>query len=1214
MKITPDPCDRQLPPRAERPFLRDFGPSLGRRHIARTRSQPFRPSMKMPIPVLATTLIALAGLLSLQAQTGAVVDPPERDQRGLRPMLTGNIERPLRYTPEGGDFVIRNGPEFFNRSLYGGSSSFRVDGGDRPEFSLYLPGRGGNLRLGIVGAKGLAWLHDAASIEARYRAGTMVYRISDPRLGPGELVVTAMVTRAAEGLILQLDSTGLTTPAELLVAFGGINGVRGGRDGDIGCEPLPVREFFQLKPEYCRDNEVIAGADSFLVRAKAGTILATVPPGARIQVADSAHWNDLSTLLRPSPALSPGAPIAVARSPLRPGGVAYLALQHFTPKDTPPEVLAIYQKVAEGAVLKAPSVALPWAAADLPALFAQESETQRAIAGRVTIDTPDPFLNAAVPALNIAADAVWDDRQSAYLHGGVAWRVRLLGWRVGYAGDALGRHERTRAHFDGYAARQNTSPIPDAIPAPEASANLARNETALHSNGDMTKSHYDMNMVGVDVFFRHLLWTGDLDYARARWPVIERHLAWERRLFRREFGAEMLPLYEAYACIWASDDLTYHGGGATHSSAYNLYHNRMAARVARLIGVDPAPYEREAKLIERGMSQHLWLGDRGWFAEWKDLLGLQLQHPEAAAWTYYHTIDSEVPTPLEAWQMSRAIETRLPHIPLRGPGVPEGNSTLSTTNWMPYTWSLNNVVLGETVHTALALWQAGRPETAYPLLKGALLDSMYLGICPGNVGMCTWFDCVRRESQRDFADGVGVLARTMVEGLFGVIPDLLAGELHVRPGFPADWGHARMHHPDFDVGFVRKGEVDEYTVEARLARPVTLRLEVPAWRDDVASVSVNGESAAWRAVDTAVGRPRLEVVAAPASRQVVTITWRGRAPAAVPREIRAVAGTGVVLPAEARVMEIADPQQVLRGPKVDGRGVSGVVAGTAGHRTLFARVEQGCFTWWQPLPIEVVPATVASPVVFTTDWTKKVPQGQHATVPLEAVFNDRVSQIFRNEYLSPRSTFCSLAVPKQGFGSWCKPTATFDVDDSGLRAHLAREGNRLVLPNGVPLASPGAPAARNIAFVSQWDNFPREIAVPLTGRAAKAYLLMAGSTWAMQSRIDNGEIIVTYADGTTTRFALENPSTWWPIDQDYFIDDFAFARPGALPLRVDLKTGRVRVLDAATFAGKGRRVDGGAATVLDLTLDPRRELRSITVRALANEVVIGLMSVTLERP
>ena len=94
---------------------------------------------------------------------------------------------------------------------------------------------------------------------------------------------------------------------------------------------------------------------------------------------------------------------------------------------------------------------------------------------------------------------------------------------------------------------------------------------------------------------------------------------------------------------------------------------------------------------------------------------------------------------------------------------------------------------------------------------------------------------------------------------------------------------------------------------------------------------------------------------------------------------------------------------------------------------------------------------------------------------------------------------------------------------------------------------------------------------------------------------------------------MHNPTNWWPIDQDYFIDDYAFRRPEPIPPRVDLRTGRIRILDVASFKGRGGKVPGGAATVLDLPLDPAKELKSLTVRALANEVVIGLMSVTLER-
>jgi hypothetical protein len=785
-------------------------------------------------------------------------------------------------------------------------------------------------------------------------------------------------------------------------------------------------------------------------------------------------------------------------------------------------------------------------ASDLPKVFAAAEQHRSAIAERVAVETPDPFINAAADALCVAADAVWDDKQQAFMHGAVAWRTRLLGWRGQYAGDALGWHDRTAKHFAGFAKQQNTNPIPATIPPPDEQFNLARSEAAIHSNGDMSKNHYDMNLVAVDAFFRHLLWTDDTNYAREMWPVIERHLAWERRLFRREFGPDKLPLYEAYAAIWASDDLNYDGGGTAHASAYNYFANTMAARVAKILGKDPVPYETEAGLILRGMNKYLWLADEGNFAESKDLLGLQLVHPNSGLWTFYHTIDSEVPTPQQAWQMSRWIDSNIAHIPISGPNVPDENLfTLPETSWMPYQWSLNNVVMAEAAHTSLGFWQANRPETAFQLFKGELLDSMYLGLCPGNVGAMTWFDMARGEAQRDFCDAVGVNSRALVEGLFGIRPDALAGELKIVPGFPAKWDHASIRHPDLNFSFRRDGLTETYVIEQKFSKPMALDLRIAALRDDVASVTVNGQEpkSAW--VQGEVGLPRLEIGSIPAARIEIVVTWKGNAPK----------------------------------PNI---------------------------------PPEVAPTAPEKAVAF--DWNQKISgAGKFEAVNLAPFFNDKVTQIFRNEYRSPRSPFASLATSDHGIGGWCEPTASFDVDDSGLRTLAAKNDGKIILPDGIQLATPGENGAKNIIFTSQWDNYPREVSVPLAGKSSHAFLLMAGSTDAMKSRFDNGEVIVTYTDGTTARLALNNPVNWWPIDQDYFMDDYAFRRNEPIPPRVDLRTGKIRILDVNDFKGKGGKVSGGAATVLDLPLDPARELKSLTVRALANEVVIGLMSVTLAR-
>jgi hypothetical protein len=385
--------------------------------------------------------------------------------------------------------------------------------------------------------------------------------------------------------------------------------------------------------------------------------------------------------------------------------------------------------------------------------------------------------------------------------------------------------------------------------------------------------------------------------------------------------------------------------------------------------------------------------------------------------------------------------------------------------------------------------------------------------------------------------------------------------------------------------------------------------------------------------------------------------------------------------------EVADPQGALSRLMTESNAFRATVTGTAGHRTAFAKVQQGVMTWWLPVPFEIrpafeiipaetqdpgrirfrlrnnTPAAMDGPAVVSAggravnlrlraaafgdsdeidltgegllpgtnpvrvdfgvgltlegavvNWKLAGPAAARwETVDTAPQFNDNVTQIFRNEYRSPRSPFCSLAIPRQGIGSWCSPTASFDVNDTGLRALSSKGGGRFLTPPGVPFQTPGTGGGKNIAFTSRWDNYPAEITVPLHGKSARACFLLAGSSNPMQSQFDNGEVVVAYQDGSSDRLALRNPTTWWPIDQDYFIDDFAFRRPDPIPPRLDLLTGKVRLLDAATFKGRGGKVSGGSATILDLPLQPEKELKSLTLRTLANEVVIGLMSVTLAR-
>ncbi|HEX9600547.1 MAG TPA: glycogen debranching protein, partial [Mariniflexile sp.] len=209
----------------------------------------------------------------------------------------------------------------------------------------------------------------------------------------------------------------------------------------------------------------------------------------------------------------------------------------------------------------------------------------------------------------------------------------------------------------------------------------------------------------------------------------------------------------------------------------------------------------------------------------------------------------------------------------------------------------------------------------------------------------------------------------------------------------------------------------------------------------------------------------------------------------------------------------------------------------------------------------------------------------------------------------------TLQLPTQGIGNWCYPYIKPIIDDSGLRKKTDKK-NTIITPQNIPFTTPSNTNKNNIAFVSRWDNFPKSIEMPLSGKASHAFFMMAGTTNPMQSRFVNGVVEVTYADGTMDVLELKNPENWWPIEQDYFVDGLAFTTDAPKPPRVYLKSG-VITRDFKDFEPiKGFTdfgINGGAATILDLPLNPNKTLKNIQLKAVANEVVIGLMSVTLVR-
>lgn len=1194
-----------------------------------------------------------------------------------------NIERTIRYQPNGKDIVIHNGRRRFNRAIYGTNTAFRIEAGDLPEFALYLPGMGGNLKLGLVKGQNSKWLINAQHIEARYRAGSMLYTINDPMLGNGVINVQVLASANNESLLLKVAVKN-APGVQLLWAYGGATGKKFSRDGDIGADP---ESSFYLQPDYCLNNIYEIGQGSFQLSFKGkATTEATryendQSPAKKNETIVSKNMISgifpVSAMVRQGNAEEQSTPLTLLNSIAKDKPVICGLIKE---TNTP-----LYWMIAPGQ-LKAGYAAIP-------ALLNEAEKARQQLASRIQLNTPDPYINTLGSALAVAADAIWET--PSYMHGAVAWRMRLPAWRGAYAADALGWHNRALQHFSSYTLSQITSPESGPIVA-DTVLHLARQQEKLgnsmfssgyisrNPNGDIRPHHYDMNLVFVDQLLTHFNYTGDVSEVKKFWPLIKRHLDWEKRNYDHDGDG----LYDAYCCIWASDALQYSGGGVTHSSAYNYRANKVAARLARLAGDNPAPYEQEANKIKEATATTLWMPGKGTYAEFKDLLGNRLLHTSPGLWTIYHAIDEGLPDAMQAYQSLRYIDNDIPHIPIQAQGLTRNYHLLATTNWLPYTWSLNNVAMAENMHTALAYWQGGRSASAFNLWKSTLLESMYLGASPGNFQQLSFYDAIRGELYRDFADPIGMTARTLTEGLFGIKPDLLNNMLTIKPGLPAQWSYASLKTPDINFGFKRNGTTDSYTITSTLPKTAALSLELYARSAQIKQVSVNGQPVRWVSLSSAVGQPVIQIAAGVRQHYAIKVIW-GNEPLTTQTTITdAIPGkTYTQAFNKASIVKVTDPQGVFATQSFTAHQLKYSVKPVSGNHTAFVQLKQGALTWWQPLDIaahqhaidirfdaeqpayqlkfklynhadkgtievkvnpeltsafeqtinieaQKLSAEIAVPMkhlipgsnhiqlkyknqtIDTTiiNWRINTATKPMQTVDMSANFNDKLTNIFTNQYLSPRPQSVTLQLPTQGIGNWCYPLTTASIDDSGLRK-AAGSKNQLELPQHVTFSTPGG-TSKNIAFTSQWDNYPHSISIPLSGTASHAYLLMAGSTNPMQTRLTNGTIIIHYEDGTKQLLALKNPENWWPIEQDYDNDGYAFNTNAAKPLRVYLKTGiaSLNFNNYTTIKGfSNKAIDGGAATVLDMCLNPAKKLKSLELTAVANDVVIGLMGITLIR-
>lgn len=749
---------------------------------------------------------------------------------GIVPLVSGR--KPAPYTVRDGGFYIQNGPQCYNRALYGAvrdGSRFSVFAGDVPEWMLYQSGGAGYVFLGTVEGERFIPLAEFRKYDLWYGGGQAVSRVEDPVHGSLEI----RPLPGADSACMLLKVTGIRLPAgnRLCVVYGGVDRMGDHRNLDAGYTPQEKTLYY---PARAAGNKVHANATSV-----------------------SVAYQDIHAVLE-------------ADQPCRPVVIDAEALQQgkLMPGRADGSLAALL--VDEGAEELLIRVRLEDTPDNLPEAWCKAAAHAEQLARRAECTSSDEALDAAFGCAAPAMEGMW--MAPYYLHGAWSWRIPLLGWRSRFGPTLLDWGERVKEeartcfsmmYRDGDMIRRLQADAFDKTYFAHASAVDEMPVVAMDAAGQADPAYrygrqgagsvfnsdgaipygpskqgipqYDMQEDFITQVIYQLNAKRDDAFAAEVFPYLKRHLAWQDRCFDPDQDL----LYENYANYWASDSMQYSGAGCALATA-NVYHaNIAAAQLAERLGEDTAPFRVKAEAIRQAFHDKLWLADEQHPAECVDVMGCKLVHPQAILPTIATCITAGILTEEECLSSLDYVRNTLEHVVL-----PDGELVYNT-QMAPYRWSVRDVDFADVCHLALCCFLVGRADDGWKYLRGTIGESCMRMVAPGA------FMCVLEDKSIDFSDTTSMFARAVIEGLFGYHPQALTGVVELAPSMPEELPKLSWRIPDAQASWERTEDTIRYhwTLKDNAEK---LRIRLPMHRQEVQSVRLNGaETEAYQVIHRA---------------------------------------------------------------------------------------------------------------------------------------------------------------------------------------------------------------------------------------------------------------------------------------------------------------------------------------------------------------------------
>ena len=824
--------------------------------------------------------------------------------------------------------------------------------------------------------------------------------------------------------------------------------------------------------------------------------------------------------------------------------------------------------------------------------FLSGSKKLQTICGRLKIKTPDPYLNALAQSSVRSVDGTW--YPPVFVHGCMQWNRPFPGWRSIFGGTMYGWHERVKEEAKYYIDSQVTK-SDKILPKADPSLLLTGQHPDSRFYGvgriEQDQSFYNMQSQFFDQLIEEYRWTNDSALISFLRPALELHLQWQEECFDPDGDG----VYESYLNSWPTDSQWYNGGGSAEETSY-AYRGHLAARNMALQAKDNSSAQYHDKMLKRikdGFQKKLWIRGKGHSGAYREQGGHERLHENPWLYSIFLPVDAGLTSPLQSLESVYYSEWAL-----QNDKMPGGGRQVWNSNWLPGIWSVRERWPGDNYHLALSYFQAGLSGDGWDIMKGTFMHSAFDHTVPGNLGAI--------QGGIDFGDCVHTFTRTLVSGLFGYRLDYPNNRVVFAPQFPPEWDMASISLPDFGIVFTAKGNQLNYSLE--LKSKADMELLLPINSSNISGVSINGANTKWEVLP-GIGCSIVKLQCCHSDKVDVVITLEDRA-VYVPVETRELnAGQKNIFKLEdVQIKDIFDPQGVFETIRINKGTFVTKTAFNEGYHTVVASIKKGKLPQWRVFRIKVNdPDKDRERANLSVD---EIPDtASWKTYDISAYYNADVRTVYQQEYLSPRPNTVSARLGTDGYSPWtfpywqCSPPAiSFDKV-----VHLKTEKNELLTTQGVPFC--WNTNSNNILFTSLWDNYPAQKSISVGNAGEALHFLVCGTTNVMQCQIANAVIYINYADGGRDSLELIPPVNYWNLSvinpntsipgqgvRSYYTAEMdRFCLPEKMPQIVELG-------------------ENCTAMLLNRRLRKGVEVESISLETLSQEVVVGLMAVTMMNP